>query len=129
MVWVCTMVASASTCTVSLASPMRNADVDLDVVVDAEHDAALHVLLEAERGGLQPVGTDGQIGNSVDAIIVGLGGMNRAGIDRGKHDGSVADGGALRVHDAARHVGDGDRLRAQRGQQAAEGQQKQGDDG
>ena len=61
-------------------------DVDLDVVVDSEKDAVLDVGLKSGDRRLKRVGADGQAWEGVDAVGVGDGIVDRAGIDAGDFD-------------------------------------------
>ena len=86
-------------------------DVDLDVVVDPQNNAALRGRLKPGDRGLQCVCANRQAREVVDAIRVGDRIVDRAGIHTGHPELSAGYEGALPVYHTTRHRSNGNCLR------------------
>ncbi len=98
--------------------------IDLDVVVDSEEKAGLHVGLKSGSSGLERVGADGQTRDGVEALRVGDGVVDRAGVHCGDPDLGAGHQRARLVCDTTCHGSHGDCLRIERLWQRHEGQQQ-----
>ena len=80
-------------------------DIDLDVVVDDEHETGLNIIFEARSFYFQAVRPDREIGQSIAAVAIGDGCMD--GLLVGFRHGNlgVDDGGAARIDDRAADLG------------------------
>ena len=93
--------------------PNFHGDINLDLVVDSQENAALHIGLKPGDGRFERIGTNRQTGEGIDTIRVGNRIVNYAGIHSGHFDLGADHYGTLLVHDTTCYRSNRDCLRMQ----------------